>query len=122
MAKQSKKSKDEVKESIIKPLIKMEGETHLFEELEAADELPVIKSIGYCRVAPNSRDYVSYTIVSRGREVLSIEVSEPNARLIAVDDAKLAFMTVFEDSDEAFQQDVRHAESKAAEQGSSDDE
>lgn len=118
MAKPSKSKK----QSIVQPLIKMEGEKHLFEELEEANELPIIKSIGYMRVAPNSRDYVSYTITSRGHEVLSIEVSEPNARLIAVDDAKLAFMTVFEDSDEAFQQDVRHAESKRDDDGEDDDQ
>lgn len=114
MAKSNKK--EEVK-PLIQPIIRVEGESHIFEDMEAADELPVITSIGYTRVAPNSRDYVSYVIKSKGREVLSIEVSEPNARLIAVDDAKLNFMTQFEDSDEAFQQDVRQSDAKSSQDG-----
>jgi len=109
----AKSNKKEEVQPLVQPIIRVEGEQNVFEELEAAGELPIITSIGYSRIAPNSRDYVSYVIKSRGREVLSIEVSEPNARLIAVDDAKLNFMTQFEDSDEAFQQDVRQSENKA---------
>ena len=89
------------KKQLVKPSIKVEGDVHPFEDFEAQGELPVIKSIGYMRVSENSRDYVSYIITSRGSEILSIEVGEPNNRLIAVDETKINFMTIFENADDA---------------------
>lgn len=88
------------KESVIQPVIRVEGEQHVFEDMEAAGELPILKSVGYARVSPTSREFVSYVITSRGQEVLNVEVSEPNLRAIAEDDAKTAFVSNFMTGDE----------------------
>lgn len=89
---------------------------HAFEKLEDQGALPILKSVGYARVFPGSREYVSYVITSQGREVLSIEVSEPNLKAIASDEAKISFVTLLEDEDQTLEEDLKHieADKKAA--------
>ncbi len=84
------------------------GAPHPFKGLEAEGKLPVLKSIGYVRKAPGSRDYVSYVITSQGAEVLGIECSEPNLKPIASDEAKINFVTLFEDADQTLEEDLKH--------------
>jgi hypothetical protein len=85
--------------SIIKPGIKVKGETHLFEDMEKDGELPVLVSVGMAKVHPNSKDWVSYKIKSRGKEILAVEVSEPDQKLIALDCAKVEFVNAFQMDD-----------------------
>lgn len=82
---------------IIQPIIRNNGEKHILEEMfEAGDDLPEIVSVGYMRLSPNSKQWVSYTITSKGHEVIKIEVSEPDQRAIASESAKIAFVNTFE--------------------------
>lgn len=85
---------------LIRPLIKVEGRVHEFSNLEERGELPVLKSIGYIRVAPGSKHYVSYVITSKGREILDITMSEPDFKAIASDQSKVDFVTQFDDHDD----------------------
>lgn len=88
------KSEQEVKEvkSIIVPEILIEGDSHPFQDMEAEGSLPEVVSVGYARVSPTSRDYVAYTIVSKGDKVISMTVSEPNVKAVAIDVAKVSFV------------------------------
>ncbi len=96
MAKQTKKSK----ETVIKPSIQVAGDKHVFETLfeGEADNLPEIRSVGFMKVSPNSKDYVSYVITTKGTDVISIEVDEPNLKIIAEESAKTNFVNLFIDS------------------------
>lgn len=82
---------------------------HPFQEQEAAGKLPVMKSVGFRPAFPGSREWVSYIVTSRGREVLSIEVAEPDLKLIATDEAKINFVTLFDDEDQLIE-DLKHIE------------
>ncbi len=68
-----------------------EVEKHIFQELFEENELPTIRTIGLVRVNPNSKDWVALTIEIKGDRVITMEVSEPNMKLIAMDDAKMRF-------------------------------
>jgi pheromone shutdown protein TraB len=89
------------KESIVKPIISVAGETHPLESILAKDtsKLPEIKSVGYMRVSANSNSWVSYTITSKGDKIISIEVDEPNLRQIAEESAKISFVNSFSDQE-----------------------
>ena len=93
---------------IVKTEIGTAGEPHVYQDLESTNEMPTLKSVGYARVAPGSRDYVSYVITSKGTEVVSVEVSEPNLKAIASDEAKINFVTLFEDQDQTLDEDLKH--------------
>lgn len=82
------------KEPYIKPIINVAGETHVFEDLDKLKEMPELKAVGYARVG-NTRDFVSYVITTKGREVVGIEVSEPNMRAIALESSKGDFVKLF---------------------------
>lgn len=85
---------------VIKPLVQVEGEKHILQEAyEAGEDLPIITAVGFMRVAPGSKDFVSYKLKVQGREVISIEVGEPNLKAIAEDEAKIAFVTSFIDQE-----------------------
>ena len=87
------------KKTIVAPMISIEGDVHPLEDMEASGEMPTLTSIGYSRVSPTSREYVSYIITSRGGEVLKLEVAEPNLRAISEDEAKTSFVTHFMSGD-----------------------
>ncbi len=92
MAKVSpKKPSDIIEESI-----KVEGSTkkHALKQLFDEDAAPQIKSIGYAGI-PGTNRYISYIITTQGKEVLKIEVSEPDLRAIAEDEAKINFVNCF---------------------------
>jgi len=55
------------------------------------DSLPEMKAVGYMRVSPLKNEWVSYTVTFKGKEVLYIQVGEPNLKQIAVDESKIAF-------------------------------
>lgn len=54
-------------------------------------------SIGYAKSSDNSSSYVCYIIKSKGDKIISIEVGEPNMKLIAQDECKINFVTNFMD-------------------------
>lgn len=83
------------KKTIIQPLVKVQGENHIFETFEQENTLPEMKAVGLVKVHPNSRDFVSYTLYIKGDKVTKIEVSEPNLRSIAVEQAKIEFVNGF---------------------------
>lgn len=83
------------KKSIVQPTVTFgDDKQHVVAELLDSENPPVITSIGYMRV-PNKNTFVAYTIKSKGREILSIEVEEPNLRMIAEDSAKMFFVSNF---------------------------
>jgi len=82
---------------VIKPLIRSNDEQHILEAIFDGDEedMPVVKSVGYTNLRTGPNSWISYTITTKGREVISFEVSEPDARLVAEDGAKIAFVQEF---------------------------
>lgn len=90
MSKQKKLS------DVIHESIKVEGSSkeHALKTLFNDDEAPEITSIGYMKI-PGSNRYISYVITSQGKEILKIEVSEPDFRAIAEDEAKINFVNCF---------------------------
>ncbi len=93
MAKSNQKQTKSEAQSIVKPLIQEGDKKHALESLfEGGSEgLPLLKSVGFGQVEVGK--WISYVITSRGKEILSIEVSEPDQRPIAEDNAKTAFVT-----------------------------
>ncbi len=93
MAKSIKATK-----SIVEPMVKFEGDNkqHAIDVLFNGDAsaLPLIKSVGYMKV-PSSNNYVSFVMTTQGKEVLKIEVDEPNLRGIAEVTAKISFVNMF---------------------------
>lgn len=101
------------KESIIRPLIKVDGEDHILEEMERDGEMPVLTAVGYAQLVEDKRMWVSYTVRFQGDKVLSIDVSEPDFKLIAEDSAKVAFVQELDD-ERRQQQAEELREAKAA--------
>lgn len=81
---------------LIQPLVREAGVKHILEEIleETPEDLPTIKSVGYAKVGSN---WVSYVVTSKGRQVLAIEVSDPDMRQIAEEQAKISFVELFTD-------------------------
>jgi hypothetical protein len=81
----------------IRPAIRSNGEKHVLEEIFEGDEdaMPTLKSVGFVKLKPGSTSWVSYTLITKGKEVLSMEVDEPNLRDIAEESAKIAFVSAF---------------------------
>lgn len=82
------------KESVVKPLIKVEGEKNLLEELfeeTPHEDLPEMISVGFMNLNMGRYTWVSYKMITKGDKVLSIEVSEPDMREIAYESAKIEF-------------------------------
>lgn len=91
MAKKQTKASD-----IVKPIISGDSKPHALSELIDGGEAPILTSIGYKQLS-GSNSWVSYVMQTRGREVISIEVDEPNVRAIAEDSAKINFVNKFMD-------------------------
>ncbi len=79
-------------DDFICPIVKVAGEKHLLEKMIDQGEAPIVKAVGYMRLGNQRNSWVSYTITTRGREVLKIEIDEPNMREIAEESAKIAFV------------------------------
>lgn len=92
MSKPSKKAPKD----IVKPVVDFgpDAKQNALVELFQQETPPELKSVGYAKV-PGTNRFVSYIIISKGTEVLSIEVSEPDLRAIAEDDAKINFVNSF---------------------------
>lgn len=81
--------------SIIKPIIATTDEHPLLAYFTQHPELLIpITSIGLMKL-PDTNRYISYTIISKGSEILSIEVAEPDLRAIAEEAGKIAFVENF---------------------------
>ena len=63
------------------------------------EDMPEIKSVGFGRVSKTSNSWISYVITTKGNEVISVEVDEPNLRQIAEESAKVSFINLFTDID-----------------------
>lgn len=94
MAKQTKSQT----KSVVQPSIRVEGEKHTLEKLFDGDpdDMPTLKSIGYAKLG-GQNSWVSYVITTKGREVIAIEVDEPNMRTIAEEASKINFVGQFVD-------------------------
>lgn len=89
MAKTSKK------ESVVQPIIRIENDKeHIMATLLDSKSAPEVKSVGVFHV-PGTNNYVSFTMITKGNEVISIEVDEPNLRAIAEESAKINFVQTF---------------------------
>jgi hypothetical protein len=87
------------RETVVKPYIRVKGQPHRFEELDAQNKLPELTSIGLCKVSGldegRRNDWISYVLKTRGREIISLEVSEPDHKAIAEDNCKTIFVNLF---------------------------
>jgi hypothetical protein len=89
--KPKKKNSDIVTETI-----KFDGDEkqHVLKTLFDGEDVPTLTSIGYMGI-PGTNKFVSYIIKSKGREIINIEVGEPDFRAIAEDEAKVNFVSAF---------------------------
>lgn len=95
MAKQKAIKKPAV-DNIVQPIIREEGVPHVLESMFNKDPngMPTLKSIGYAKI-DGTNSYVSYVLTTKGREVLCIEVAEPDMRAIAEESTKINFVEQF---------------------------
>lgn len=84
---------------IVQPSVRVAGEQHLLQKIFDGDpdKLPLITAVGYMPIGRGPNSWISYTIKTKGKDVLSIEVDEPNLRDIAEESAKIAFVSSFID-------------------------
>ena len=94
------KPKQQSTKQIIKPLVDSGRGGHPLALLFDGDpdNMPELKSVG-CVKLEDTNTWVDYTIVSKGREIISVEVGEPNLRQIAEDTAKINFVESFMGAD-----------------------
>jgi H2-forming N5,N10-methylenetetrahydromethanopterin dehydrogenase-like enzyme len=85
-------------DSIVEPAVKFDGDTKPHPLVTAMEEGLEIKGVGYAGI-PGTRDYVSYVIHAKGKEVVKIEAEEPNMRSIAEEATKIAFVSTFMDAE-----------------------
>lgn len=73
-----------------------DGKTHVLDQLFEGPkaEMPELKSVGVAKLQ-GTNTWIDYVITTRGKEVLSIEVGEPNLRQIVEDTAKINFVEQF---------------------------
>jgi hypothetical protein len=84
---------------LIQPSIRVEGEKHILETMSET-EIPEMKAVGYAKLTDNHQhNWISYVIKFKGKDVLSIEVDEPNMRAIAEETSKINFTTLFIDTE-----------------------
>jgi hypothetical protein len=90
-------------ETIVKPLVSFQGQIHKFVELDLKDGLPELTSIGICKLSKpeegRRNDWVSYIIKTKGRQIVSMEVSEADHKAIAEENHRTAFVTLFMDAE-----------------------
>lgn len=91
-----KKVQNQSPEDIVKPSIHIEGDKeHALRVLFKEESAPIIKSVGCIRIPGlnvQGGSYVSFVMTSKGSEILSIVVEQPNLRAIAEESAKMAFV------------------------------
>ncbi len=82
---------------LVKPTVAIAGHTNEFKASFGPNT--ELTAIGYTRISERSNAYVSYKLHIKGNEVVGIEVSEPNLRLIAEESAKIDFVNAFTDKE-----------------------
>ena len=85
--------------SFIKPLVTVEGQKNIYQELIEDGETPVITAVGCYNLKMGRHTWISYTLKIKGDRVISMEVSEPDMKAIAIESVKTDFVLHFE-SDE----------------------
>jgi hypothetical protein len=93
-------SKKQKSDPIVQPLVKDAHSPHPFELMELEGTLPVLTSVGFCRLGTTSK-FVTYVIKSQGSKVLSIECGDPDSRGIAEETSKIDFVTHLIDTEHA---------------------
>lgn len=97
MSKSSKDTRAKVK-GIIKTSTSVVGITkeHALKQLFGGhpELLPEIKSVGVVRI-PDTNNFVSFLMKSKGNEVIEIEVDEPNTRMVSEEMSKIKFVETF---------------------------
>lgn len=95
-----KSSKSEGDKPVVIPKVTFEGsdKKHALELLFESEAAPVITSVGCMRI-PETNRYVSFVMKTQGKEVVSIEVDEPNLRAIAEEASKIEFVNHFMSSE-----------------------
>ena len=92
------KKVDPVPSSIVETGIKITGSSpHVFEDLTKVDSEIPFTAVGMVKV-PGARTYVSYTLTCLGKNIVKVEVGEPNLKLIVEDEAKISFVNNFMNS------------------------
>lgn len=91
--RKSTKAKADLPE--INPEIRCNGEAHAIETMFKEGRFPLIKCVGMTRISENSNSWVSCDMEIVGGEIKKINVGEPNLKLIALDEAKVTFVTKF---------------------------
>lgn len=84
-------------ECLITTSVEVEGFPSPIIDLFKSEEAPVAVAIGMARL--ESGQYVSYSLKFQGNKVISIVLEEPNNKLVALDSAKVAFVSTFTDSE-----------------------
>jgi hypothetical protein len=90
------------KVKIVKPIIQVAGEPEHPLSVAVSGpscDQPELKSVGFMRATDKSNAWVAYTITTKGDQVISIEVTEPNLRVIAEESAKISFVNLFTDQE-----------------------
>lgn len=92
-------------DSIVAPTIIFEGNTskHPFEEQYLdPEDAPVFKAVGIAPVlikkdgpGMSRKDYVTFVLTMKGREVIKVEPDEPNLRQISEEMGKISFVNTF---------------------------
>ncbi len=90
-------SKTKTNIPLIQPLVKVEGQKHIFEEMIADQSIAEMKAVGYAKINDGASNWVSYVITFKGGQVISMVVGEPNLRSIAEETAKIDFVNEFMD-------------------------
>lgn len=85
-----------IADSVVQPIVKFDAQKHLLDELIDKGEAPELKSVGYMQIKPGN-NWVSYVITTKGREVLKVEISEPDMKIVAEESAKISFVQTFVD-------------------------
>lgn len=98
------KSKPEVSGAVssidyIKPLIKVDGEQHILQEMAEAGDEPVMKAVGYHRIGDSKAGWISYVITFKGNKIISIEVDEPTPRYMVEESSKINYVRTFIDQE-----------------------
>lgn len=71
-----------------------ESKESAFEKLFNAENPPEIKSVGTVHV-PGTNTHISFVMTTKGKEIISIDVDEPNLRAIAEETSKINFVNLF---------------------------
>lgn len=82
--------------TFIQPITRTPEQPNILEEIYNSDpnDMPTLKAVGLAKVG---NGWISYVMTTKGKEILSLEVSEPDMKGIAEESAKINFVETFID-------------------------